>query len=253
MRQLMHAIAEVLGSDKSLLTRVYKRDFFSIMSTVKVFRNHCCIFLLAHIFNKMYLQANIVSKEDVDLIYTTLGIKEGDITVIDMNDYLKLLDASVVNDSKNRLAASQSDINLILESMRNRIQTNPSDAPLTSTGSRKISLSRLENAFQDACIGNPRDGKYNISKSAFSKALDSIDVHVRASDIDCIFSTYGTDKRQKDTINYTDFIDALTNSNSARSPRVSRSPRESASNSSPLRRTISSPASSPISRKSERK
>ena len=193
----------------------------------------------------------------MDLIYSSLGAKEGDITVINMNDFLRLLDASVVTaESSGRLSASitsQSEVSLVLESLRNRIQTSAHDAPLTSTGSKKVSLVRVENALEDACIGNPRDKKFNISKSAFSKALDSVNIHIRAADVDSLFNTYSTDKRRKDTINYPDFIEALSSIGSARSPResITRSPRESSS--TPRRRTTSPPVSSPVSRKNDRK
>ena len=99
----------------------------------------------------------------------------------------------------------------------------------------------VEAAFQDMCRGNDREHKYTVDKTNFSAALDQVNIHLRAADVEGIFSVYSTDRR-KAALDYRDFIDAVT------SVTKNDDFGGSTSRSSPMRRIQSSPANSPGSR-----
>lgn len=203
------------------------------------------------------------------MIFDQIGDREGDVAILNMNEFVKLMDSnSGLSDSRGGSSSpgkgrssftSGSSSGDVMATIRSRLQMGANDSSLTSTGSKKIGMMSLENALADACSDNTRDTRNMVSMKQFSAAMEQVGIRLRAADVEGLFKTLSPDKRRTDSINYRDFVDTLVASprggDSDRDSRTkSRSPTRSRS---PARRGASSPSRSPrlgrSSSKNERK
>lgn len=198
IHQLKFNCEDVVGASRGALTRCSKRDFLTIMTNIK---------------------ANCVTRDDADLIFDHLGDREGDVTVLNLNEFIKLMDSNTGSNgdqggssspTKQRSSyTSDSSVGDVMATIRSRLQMGGNDRSLMSTGSKKIGIVTIENALADSCSGNSRDTKNMVSMKQFSSAMEHVGIRLRATDVEGLFKSFAGDRRRADSINYRDFVDAL--------------------------------------------
>ena len=184
-------------------------------------------------------------KEDVDLIFKQMGVKEAgsEIIILNFMDFVDKLEGSANLDaSKDSMSGSMNSrrshsnsaaTEEILDGLRRRIQVGHGSS-LSSTGSRKVSIADVENAFRSCCRDNNKQKQFIVSKSQFMNALDAVNIHIRAADVEGLFEILKIDRHSRDSdVDYRSFMDLLAGSGSggksipsspqATSPRLSRS------------------------------
>lgn len=172
-----------------------------------------------------------------------MGVREagGDVVTLNFMDFVhKLEGISNLDASTDSMGggmhtprkSSSAVTEEILDGLRRKIQVGHESA-LSSTGSRKVSIPNVENAFRDCCRENSRDKQFMASKTQFANAMDAVNIHIRAADIEGLFDALNGDRRTTgdDEVDYRNFIDLLTSSGGriapssprSLSPRLSRS------------------------------